>query len=152
MRPLVALSSNIIKKFTVWGDIHNFLSASSDADMMTAATDKIEEQESFLQKPPTPISGNKYVLQRLLSDEFRRPNCKLRWKTERDWIRNKIIETLNAIQAFIEQQAVMRHENGELLNSNKNMSPHYGFKKFCTALFKGIRPEFPCHFGWTARK
>ena len=40
-----------------------------------------------------------------------------------------------------------RHENGELLNSNKNISPHYGFKKFCTALFKGIRPEFPCHFG-----
>ena len=49
------------------------------------------------------------------------PSQQLRWKTEKDWIRNKIIETLDAIQVFFEQQAVTRHESGELLNPNKNM-------------------------------
>jgi hypothetical protein len=110
---------NVNKQFTAWGSIEEFPSASSDPDMMSAVTDNPEEQEKFWQKPPT--SGNKPVLRALMSGESAKRSCKLRWKTEIDWIRNKIIETLDAIQGFYEQQAVTRHESGELLNPNKNM-------------------------------
>ena len=111
-----------------WLDFHNFRVAT---DLSDAYNGDLEDRAIFLKKPPT--TGNKMKLKQLLDESTGR--SKLRWLSEKSWIESKINKTLDTIQNFHEQQALTKHQKGELLNASKNtlMRLTCGMYRTCTS-------------------
>jgi len=100
-------------------------------DLSDAYNGDLEDRDKFLKKPPT--TGNKMKLKQLLDESTGR--SKLRWLSEKSWIESKINKTLDTIQNFHEQQALTKHQKGELLNASKNtlMRLTCGMYRTCTS-------------------